>query len=462
MSRLVSPAFRVEVLANLRLALPLIAAQIAAVGMGTIDTIYAGQVGPQALAAVAVAVNVYNLFLIFFMGLLMACSPIAAQMFGARRPAAAIGGFLRRSQRFGVISGLVWTGLLNLVGPIMLRQLNLSAATTHDAIVFLRWFSCAGLMTSIWFVLRFAAEGLGQVRPIVIAGLIGLAANALFGWLLVFGHGGLPKLGINGLGLASTLATALMVAVLRWQYTRVPSLHAAMMASRDAAAAAGEGARDILKLGLPIAAIITAEGGLFVLMALLMARFGEATVASYQVAINFSSLVFMIPLGVGMATTVRVGHAAGAGDHAAARWRGLVGLSLGTVNAASNAAIMLLFAGLIVSFYTTDAVIAAQAVGFLLISAAFQLFDGVQATANGALRGLKDTRMPMLLTLVSYWGIGMPVAWWLAFHLGHGPDGLWWGLTAGLAAAAVGLTLRFAYKSAKLVRHAVPAVLAEA
>lgn len=454
MPRLMSPAFRLEAVANLRLAVPLIAAQIAAVGMGTIDTIYAGQVGPRALAAVAVAVNVYNLFLIFFMGLLMACSPITAQMFGAQRPAAELGGFLRRSQRFGIVSGLLWTGLLNLAGPSVLQQLNLSPETTQDAIVFLRWFSLAGLMTAIWFVLRFAAEGMGQVRPIVIAGLIGLAANALFGWLLVFGHAGLPALGINGLGLASTLATALMVAVLGWQYTRVPVLREAMQASRDRVAAAGEGARDILKLGLPIAAIITAEGGLFVLMALLMARFGETTVASYQVAINFSSLVFMIPLGVGMATTVRVGHAAGAGDQAAARWRGFVGLSIGTLNAASNAAIMLLFTGLIVSLYTADPVIAAQAGGFLLISAAFQLFDGVQATANGALRGLKDTRVPMLLTLVSYWGIGMPVAWWLAFRLDHGPDGLWWGLTAGLAAAAFGLTLRFVYKSAKLVRRA--------
>jgi MATE family multidrug resistance protein len=462
MSRLLPPAFRDEAKANLRLALPLIAAQIAAVGMGTIDTLYAGQLGPRALAAVAVAVNVYNLFLIFFMGLLMACSPIAAQLFGAQRPAAEIGGFLRRSQRFGVIAGLLWTGLLNLAGPTVLRQLNLSADTTADAIGFLRWFSMAGFMTALWFVLRFAAEGLGEVRPIVIAGLTGLAANALFGWLLVFGHAGLPALGINGLGLASTLATGLMVAVLGLQYRRVPVLREAMQASRDRRAAAGDGGREILRLGLPIAAIITAEGGLFVLMALLMARFGEATVASYQVAINFSSLVFMIPLGVGMATTVRVGHAAGAGDHAAARWRGLVGLGLGTLNAASNAAIMLLFTGLIISVYTADPVIAAQAGGFLLISAAFQLFDGVQATANGALRGLKDTRMPMLLTLVSYWGIGMPVAWWLAFQRQQGPDGLWWGLTAGLAAAALGLTLRFAYKSAKLVRRHPASGLAEA
>jgi MATE family multidrug resistance protein len=454
MPRFIPPAVRVEVVENLKLALPLVAAQVAAVGMGTIDTLYAGRLGGRELAAVSVAVSVSNLFLIFFMGLAMACSPIVAQMHGAQRTPAAIGAFLRRAQRFGVVAGLAWTALLNLAGPPMLRQLGLSAETADEAVAFLRWFSGVGLMTALWFALRFSAEGLGQVRPIVIAGVSGLAANALLGWLLVFGHAGLPAFGIRGLGLASTLATATMVAVLAWHYRRVPVLRAALDASRGVLAAGGEGGREILKLGLPIAAIITAEGGLFVLTALLMARFGEATVAAWQVAINFSSLVFMIPLGIGMATTVRVGHAVGAGDLVAARSRGLVGIGLGTVNAASNAAVMVAFTGLIIGFYTTDPVIAVQAGGFLLLSAAFQLFDGVQATANGALRGLKDTRMPMLLTLVSYWAIGMPVAWWLAFDLGHGPDGLWWGLTAGLAAAALGLTLRFRHKAAKMVRRA--------
>lgn len=455
MSPLIPPAFRAEVAANLRLALPLIAAQIAAVGMGTIDTIYAGRLGPQPLAAVAVAVNIATLFLIFFMGLLMACSPIAAQLHGAGRPLAEIGAFLRRSRRFALATGLVWTLLLNLAGPPMLRALGLSAATTADAVEFLRWYSGVGLMTALWFALRFGAEGLGEVRPIVVAALVGPAANALLGWLLVFGAFGLPGLGIKGLGLASTLATALMVAVLAWQYRRVPLLRA----TRDADAAggrtiAGEGGREILKLGLPIAAIITAEGGLFVLTALLMARFGESTVAAYQVAINFSSLVFMIPLGVAMATTVRVGHAAGAGDHRAARSRGYTGVLLGGLNAASNAAIMLLCTGLIVAGYTEDPAIARQATGFLWLAAAFQLFDGLQATANGALRGLKDTRVPMLITLVSYWVVGMPVAWWLAFRAGLGPAGLWWGLTAGLGMAALGLSLRFRRKAGKPLRIA--------
>ena len=446
----ISPAFRNEARANLKLALPLIGAQIAAVGMGTVDTIFAGQLGPQALAAVAVGVNLNVLFLVFFMGLLMACSPIVAQMVGAARPAADIGAFMRRARCFALGCGLVWMLLVNVSAAPVLSNLNLAPDTVRQAITFERWLSASGVGLSLWFSLRFSAEGLGQVRPIVFASMIGLAANAVLDWLFVFGHFGLPKLGVLGFGLATTLSSALMAALLWAQYRRIPELRGLGVGvpSSDAT----EGARDILRLGLPIALIVLAEGGLFVLTAFLMARFGDAIVAAYQVAINFASLVFMIPLGVAMATTVRVGHAAGAGAHAVARYRGLVGIRLGGLNAASNATLMLLFPLTIAGFYTNDAGIQAQAAGFLLLAAAFQLFDGVQATASGALRGLKDTRMPMVITLVSYWLIGMPVAWWLAFHLRQGPPALWWGLTAGLGMAALGLTLRFRHKSNKQIR----------
>jgi len=456
MSRFITPAFRTEARENLELALPLIGAQIAAVGMGTVDTIFAGRLGPQALAAVAVGVNINVLFLVFFMGLLMACSPIVAQMVGAKRPTAEIGGFMRRARRFALVCGVLWALLLNLVAEPVLSGLNLAPETTRQAIVFERWLSASGIGTSLWFCLRFSAEGVGQVKPIVRAGLTGLAANIVMDWLFVFGNFGVPKLGVLGFGLATTVSSALMAAVLWLQYRRIPELR--LLSASAAVDAGAEGGRDILRLGLPIALIILAEGGLFVLTSLLMARFGDAVVAAYQVAINFCSLVFMIPLGVAMATTVRVGHAAGAGDHAAARYRGSVGIRLGGFNAASNAAMMLLFPLAIVSFYTEDAAIRAQAAGFLLLAAAFQLFDGVQATASGALRGLKDTRVPMVITLVAYWLIGMPVAWWLAFHLHQGPPALWWGLTAGLGVAALGLTLRFQYKSRKTLRLSTPSM----
>lgn len=435
-------AVRAEIRANLKLALPLIAAQLAGVGMGTIDTIFAGRLGAQALAAVAVGVNFNVICFVVFMGLFMACSPVVAHMVGAGRPQADIGAFIRKSRRFAWLAGALWVVLLNLGARPVLRLLKLDPQTTDLAVDFVRALSGSGFGMSLWFTLRFSAEGLGQARPILYAGLVGLLCNALLDWLLLFGHLGLPRLGAPGCGVATTISSLAMAGMLQWQFGRRPGLREVMQASAGGAGCS-EGVRDILRIGLPIGLILLAEAGLFVLAAMLMAQFGDTTVAAYQVAINFAAMVFMIPVGVALATTVRVGHASGAGEHRAARFRGFVGMGLGLGNAASNAAIMALFGGLIAGFYTEDAGIAAEAAYFLLLAAAFQFFDGLQATANGALRGVKDTRLPLLITLVSYWLIGMPVAWWLAFRDGMGPAGLWWGLTAGLGAASIGLSLRY-------------------
>jgi MATE family multidrug resistance protein len=435
-----------EVRANLRLALPLIAAQLAGVGMTTIDTIFAGRLGPQALAAVVVGSNFNVVFFVLFMGLYMACSPVIAHMVGAQRPAADIGGFIHRALRFAWLGGLLWMLLLNLSAGPALRGLGLTAETTGQSIRFVRTLSGSGLGLSLWFCLRFSAEGLGKVWPILYAGLAGLLCNTLLDWLLLFGHFGLPRLGAPGCGVATTISSLVMAGTLYAQFRRVRGLREPLLAARGGTAH-GEGVRELLRIGAPVGLILLAEAGLFVLTSLLMARFGDATVAAYQVAINFASVVFMIPVGIALATTVRVGHAAGAGEHAAARFRGFVGMGLGLGNAASNAAVMALCGGLIAQFYTEDTAIAAAAAHFLLLAAFFQFFDGLQATANGALRGIKDTRLPMLITLVSYWLVGLPVAWWLAFRAGPeqgiGPDGLWWGLTAGLGAAALGLSLRY-------------------
>jgi MATE family multidrug resistance protein len=444
-------AVRTEVRANLKLALPLIAAQLAGVGMGTVDTIFAGRLGPQALAAVAVGVNLNVVFFVFFMGLLMACSPVVAHMAGGGRPPAEIAAFVAKARGLGLLLGLLWAAGINLAAVPVLSCLHLDAGTVRLAARFVRALSAAAPGMCVYFTLRFCAEGMGRTRPIALAGLAGLGGNIALDWLLVFGHCGLPRLGAVGCGVATSISSVLMAGTLHLLYRRAYGTRGAAPA-----VAVTEGVRDILHTGLPIGLMLVAEAGLFVLAALLMAQFGDATVAAYQIAINFAALVFMIPLGVGLATTVRVGHAAGAGEHAAARFRGIVGMGLGLGNAVSNAAIMAGFAPLIAAIYTADVAIAARAAGFLLLAAVFQLFDGLQVTANGALRGIKDTRGPMLITLTAYWLVGLPVAWWLAFRAGGagiGPDGLWWGLTAGLGAAAFGLSMRY-------LRRTRPAVMA--
>ncbi len=440
MFRLFDVPYRAEVRANLKLAAPLMAAQLAGVGMAAVDTVFAGRLGPEALAAVAVGFNLNAIFWVFCMGVLMACSPIVAHAVGSGRSSAQITCFTRRALWFSLFVSVFWAAGLNLAAAPVLSHLHLPAETTRLAIVFARWLSLSAFGTCLWFVLRFSAEGLGETRPIVYAGLIGLIANAFLDWLLLFGHWGLPAMGAPGCGLATALASVLMAAALAFSYRTAPALRAVGLAEPRATP---EGVRDVLRLGLPIGAILVAEGGLFVVSSLLMASFGDTAVAAHQIAFNFASLVFMIPLGLALATTVRVGHAAGAGDYSAARFRGQVGMSLGAINAISNAAILAFLRLPIAGLYTEDAGIATRAARFLLLASVFQIFDGVQVTANGALRGIKDTRLPFAITLVAYWIVGVPVSCWLAFRTDVAADGLWWGMTAGLMVAAAGLVWRF-------------------
>lgn len=442
-------AFKAESKAILKLALPLIAAQLAGVGMGTVDTIMAGRLGKEALAAVAVGANLNVVFFVLFMGVLMACSPIVAQRAGAGEADARVGAFTREALLLGLLLSLVWVLGTQLFAAPVLMHIGLAPETARVAVDFLRVYCFAGFGFCAWFVLRYVAEGVGVTRPIFWSGLAGLLGNLLLDWVLMYGKFGFPALGAVGCGYATSLSALLMAAVLALQYPRHASLRALQLFRRERVRL-GAGAREILRLGLPIGLILLAEAGLFVLTALWMARFGDTTVAAYQVAINFASVLFMIPLGVGLATTVRVGHAIGAGDSAQARHRGITGMKLGVLNAASNASIMVLLAPLLVALYTDDEGIAELAVRFLWLAGAFQFFDGLQVTANGALRGIKDTRMPMLITVAAYWLVGMPVAWMLGFRSALAASGLWWGLTAGLAVAALGLSLRFRSKSARL------------
>ncbi len=444
-SRLLS-AVRLEAPVNLRLALPLILAQISFVSMGTVDTIVAGRMGEAELAAVAVGANVWFVLFILFMGLFMACTPIVAQRVGAGRDPQLIGLFVRRAALLAVAMGLGWMGLLHLVmGPAM-DWLALNTRTREFAEGYLFAVSWSAVPFCLCFVARNTAEGFGLTRAPLYAGLVGAAVNAIAASVLGFGWLGFPALGPAGCGWASVLAGISMFAVYVVLYRRVPSLRALRVFRAGWPPRQSE-EREILLLGGPIAAILAAEAWLFLGGALLMARFGDAVIAAHQIAINFASLTFMVPLSIGMATTVRVGHAVGAGMREAVVLRGQTGMLLGAILALISAASMLLLPGLIVSVYTDVVAVAEMAAGFLGLAALFQVFDGIQATANGALRGIKDTRLPMLVTVAAYWVVGMPLAVWLAFSTALGPRGIWIGFIAGLAVAAAGLSWRFAVRA---------------
>lgn len=438
-----------EARANLRLAGPLIVAQVASVGMGTVDTIYAGRIGKSALAAIAVGSNLNVLFLVFFMGVLMAGSPIVAQRIGAGQRDARVGKFAREVLLLALLLATLWVIGAHLIAGPVLKHVGLDDDTAQLAVDFMRLYSFSAYGFCLWFALRYIAEGAGCTPPVSVSGLIGLLANAVLAWVFMYGHLGVPAMGVLGCGYATSISALLMALVLALQFhqrTLLRPLH--LFAAQWPRWTTDT--REVLRIGVPIGLILLAEAGLFVLAALWMARFGDDTVAAFQIALNFAAVLFMIPMSIGLATTVRVGHAVGAGDHADVCRRGVVGMQLGLLNAISNAAIMLLCGSLIAALYTDDATIAAIAVRFFWLAAAFQFFDGLQVTANGALRGIKDTRVPMLITITAYWLVGMPVAWYLGFHTSLAASGLWWGLTAGLMIAAAGLSLRFLSKAARL------------
>jgi MATE family multidrug resistance protein len=443
---------RVEARHNLRLAAPLIAAQLSFVGMHTVDTLMAGRLGAVSLAAVAVGANIWFLAFIIFMGLFMSVSPIVAQRVGGGRPAAETGALLRNALLLAVMLGAVWTVLLNLVADPALDLLKLEAGTRALAEGYLRAISWAAIPFCLCFVMRNGCEGTGSTRAPVIAGIVALLVNALANLPLMYGYLGFPALGAVGTGWGTVVAVWAMTAVYALLYRIDPRLRAMQLfAGRP------QLKRELLEiftLGIPICASVVAEAWLFNLGALLMAHFGGSVVAAHQIAINVASLVFMVPLSIGLATAVRVGQAVGAGDGLGAVLRGRTGIALGAVFAVLSAACMALFSRSVVGLYTDVPEIANLAVRFLMLAAIFQLFDCLQATTNGALRGFKDTRVPMAVTVSAYWLAGLPIAAWLALGTSLGPAGVWCGFIVGLAIAALGLGLRFQRRTRKARRLA--------
>jgi MATE family multidrug resistance protein len=438
---------RREARENLRLALPMVATQVSFMGMGTVDTIMAGRLGADELAAIGIGANIWFLFFVVFIGLFMACSPIVAQRVGAGANPAETGRFVRSAAVLAVGCGLLWMLAVRVSTQPLLAQLDLPQRAHVYAGDYLAALSWGAIPLCLCFLGRNVAEGHAITRVALAAGVFAFAINAVLDYGLMYGAWGLPALGPAGCGWASSVASVAMMLIYGLAYARLRRLRVLQVFHAGAPAQLGRDIGEILRLGLPIALIVAAESWLFNLGALIVARFGGAVVGAHQIAINFAALSFMVPMSIGLATTVRVGHAAGAGLEHEVRARGLAGIALGVGFAALSASAMALMPDLIVAAYTDTPDVAAMAVRFLYFAAIFQLFDCVQATASGALRGIKETRVPMLITVTAYWLIGLPLAAWLAFRTEAGPFGVWLGFIAALALAAVGLLARFVLRT---------------
>ena len=433
-----SSTTRTELRSLLKLAGPVVLSQFASNALALIATAVIGRLGATELAAAAYANAAYYLVFIMLTGVMLSVAPRVAQAHGAGRPegvARALHGGLRLALLLAaVVLPLMWgvASLLPALAPADIRA-DLAAG-------FLRVYSLGMLPTLAFVALRGVFEGTG--RPQIVTGIAlgGLLWAALLSPSLAFGWGPLPRLGLLGAAAASASAPWVMALAL-WPL-------ALRRAGKADLREIGQEVRALFRLGWPIGLTLGAEGGMFTVTTLLMARFGADVLAAHNVTLQAITAIFMIPLGIASATGVRVGHAAGAKNWAGARRAGLLGLALSTAVMLVFAALELLAPRTILGVFVDvqdprNAQLLATATVFLSIAALFQTVDGLQVTSNGALRGLHDTRVPLYVSLVAYWVVGLGLGSLLAFGLGVGARGLWFGLTAGLIFAAAALVWRF-------------------
>jgi MATE family multidrug resistance protein len=440
-----SPRLASEIRRTGLLAGPLVIGHLATASIGFVDSVIAGHHGTATLAAVSVGTALFWLPMMVPMGTLMSLPPAVSQLAGSGRRDE-IGALFRQALWLSLALGLALFAFLSVVGAA-LEPMGIAPDIRHGARGFLDGIRWGVPALTFYLCMRYLCDGLHWTLPTMLFGFGGLLVLVPLGFALTYGAFGLPERGAAGLGIASALMMWMQALAFLWYLRRSRRLAGlGLFARRDAPRWAP--IRELLVTGLPIGVTVAMEGGLFITTALLIGRLGELPVAAHQIAINVASLCYMIPLGLAEATTVRVGHAVGRGDQAGVRRAAWAGFAIVLGTQALTGLALLLGNEVVVGFYTGDAQVAALAAGLLLYAAAFQFPDGIQVIASGALRGLRDTRVPMLIAALAYWGVGMPLGAMLGLGIGGfttamGPRGMWLGLIAGLTVASVLMALRF-------------------
>lgn len=431
---------RQELSALIRIATPAVAAQLATMSLGTVDTIMAGHLGPDALAAVATGVNLISPLMLFVLGVFLALNPISAQYNGAKN-VSAVAASIRSGLWFAALISvpvfLLWREL-----GVVLDWLNVEASVRPTAVAYIMALSWGTPFFWLYLSLRFSNEGLFANKAVMSCAFLAVPVNAFLNWVFMYGNLGAPKLGAVGAGYATSL-TWLLMFLFMLAYTLRAKRHRALRPFLRWQKPQWPQIAEIARLGVPMGSAFALEVLMFAMIGLMMATYSTTIISAHQIALNYASLTFMIPLGIANAITARVGFAVGANSPAAVRRAGWVGIGFAATIALLSTSSMLLLPRQITGLYSDDQAVQQMAVAFLSLAAIFQLSDALQVTASGALRGLKDTRYPMLISMVAYWVVGFPTGWLLAHYSTLGPAGYWAGMIAGLTLAAVLLNWRF-------------------
>ncbi|NVK89526.1 MAG: MATE family efflux transporter [Gammaproteobacteria bacterium] len=429
-----------EVRELFKLGIPAILAQLSQMSLGVIDTMMAGSINPEALAAIAVGTNIINPVMVFILGVFLALNPIVAHLNG-RGNFQQIGVVFQQSTLAAFVLAAPAILFLTQAKPIM-EVIGIQEELHGIVADYLAACSYGVIPLFGFLALRFCNEGLFSNRAIMIVSLIAIPFNLVFNYWFIWGGFGIPALGAVGIGYATALVwTIMFISMLIYSLFSPRYRHLAIKGTWHRFDWVQM--KELFKIGLPMGIAVGMEIAMFAIVGLLIGRFAIEVVAAHQIAINIASMAYMIPLGLSIAISARVGFFSGRenipGLKLAAKTGVLIALSIAIVSAIG----MYWFADFLISLYSDDQQVAELAAGLLLLAAIFQLSDAIQVALSGALRGVKDTRIPMLISAISYWLIGFPVGFVFAEIMGWSARGYWMGIVAGLTTAALLLYWRY-------------------
>ena len=432
----------------LRLASPVVLAQVGIMLMGVVDTAMVGRVSPATIAAVALGHIYWVNVTIPGIGILLVLDPVVSQAVGARDHE----GVARGVQR-GVLLGLAMsipTALLLIPGEFFFNFLRQPPEVAPIAATFARWSILGVVPFYLFVVFRQSLQAMATVRPVVLSIVVANVANAALNWVLIYGHFGLPALGAVGSAISTVISRFLMLAILvalGWR-----QLHSALAPWRKESWLLAPMLR-MVRIGLPVGFQQWLEIAVFAFGAVTIGWFGAVPLAGHEIALNLAALTFMVPMGIAAAAAAMVGRAIGRRDLAAARRDAVAAVAVGVGFMSVAAAVFLALPRQLARIFVSDPETVAMASALIAIGGLFQVFDGIQGVVTGVLRGTGDTRIPMLLHLGGFWGIGIPLSLGLAFGLHMGPRGVWWGFVGSIATVATVQLLRVRWRLAQDIQR---------